>query len=158
MNVDFIDETNQVTDDQKDIIEKLVDFAAKMEEVNGDAELSITLVNNEEIREINRDYRGKDYATDVISFALQEQGEDELEIIGEDLPEHLGDIIVSIEKAKEQADEYQHTFQRELGFLIVHGLLHLLGYDHQSVEEEKEMFERQEHILQEFGLKRNENK
>lgn len=155
MNIDFIDEMNQVTDEELEWLKNLIEYAAEMEEVNQDAELSITFVNNSQIQDINRDYRQKDQPTDVISFAMQETGEDEIEIVGEELPEHLGDIIVSIEKAKEQAQEYNHSYKRELGFLIVHGFLHLLGYDHQTVEEEKEMFERQEHILEEFGLKRD---
>ncbi|MFD2637472.1 rRNA maturation RNase YbeY [Piscibacillus salipiscarius] len=155
MNIDFIDEMNQVTEDELKLLRDLLNYAADMEEVNSEAEISITFVNNEQIQSINRDYRQKDTATDVISFAMQETGEEELQIVGDNLPEHLGDIIVSLEKAKEQAKEYNHSYQRELGFLIVHGFLHLLGYDHQTVEEEKEMFERQEHILEEFGLKRD---
>ncbi|MGP4072513.1 rRNA maturation RNase YbeY [Piscibacillus sp. B03] len=155
MNIDFIDEMNQVTDEELEWLKNLIEYAAEMEEVNQDAELSITFVNNSQIQEINRDYRQKDQPTDVISFAMQETGEDEIEIVGEELPEHLGDIIVSIEKARDQAQEYNHSYKRELGFLIVHGFLHLLGYDHQTVEEEKEMFERQKHILEEFGLKRD---
>ncbi|GEL78313.1 rRNA maturation RNase YbeY [Tenuibacillus multivorans] len=156
MIIDITDETNQTTDEQSELLKQLLDYAGRMEMVNEAAELSVTLVQNETIQEINRDYRGKDKPTDVISFALEEQGENELDIVGEDLPEHLGDIIVSVEQAQDQAEEYGHSFNRELGFLVVHGFLHLLGYDHQTVEEEKEMFERQEHILQEFGLKRNE--
>ncbi|WP_175615999.1 rRNA maturation RNase YbeY [Piscibacillus halophilus] len=156
MNIDFNDELNQITEEEKNWLSKLLQYAAEMEEVNSEAELSVTFVNNTQIQDINREYRQKDQPTDVISFAMQESGENEMEIVGDNLPEHLGDIVVSLEKAKEQAEEYNHSYQRELGFLIVHGFLHLLGYDHQTVEEEKEMFERQEHILEEFGLKRDE--
>lgn len=159
LHIDFIDETGQVSKDIIDMLEKLIKYTAEHEEVDENSEVSISFVNNDEIQRINKQYRGKDYPTDVISFALEEQSEDELEIIGdESLPVHLGDIVISIEKAKEQAEEYEHSFEREIGFLAVHGFLHLLGYDHETDEEEKEMFERQENILQEFGLKRDEER
>ncbi|RPF55597.1 rRNA maturation RNase YbeY [Aquisalibacillus elongatus] len=157
MDIDFIDEQNLLSEEQLGLLEQLLNYAAEMEEIKEDAELSVSFVNNADIQEINRDYRGKDQPTDVISFAMQEQGGEELQISGVDLPDHLGDIIISVERAEQQAEEYQHSFQRELGFLTVHGFLHLLGYDHQTVEEEKEMFERQEHILEEFDLKRDQN-
>jgi probable rRNA maturation factor len=112
-------------------------------------------VTSEEIREINRDYRGKDTPTDVISFALEEEGEDEVEIVGADMPPVLGDIIISADRTKEQAEEYGHSFMRELGFLAVHGFLHLLGYDHMTKEEEEEMFSKQKDLLDEYGLTRS---
>ena len=124
-----------------------------------DTEMSVTFMNNAEIREINRDYRNKDQATDVISFALEDEGEGELAIIFDedeafDLPRNIGDIMISVERAKEQAQEYGHSFDRELGFLAVHGFLHLNGYDHMTPEDEKEMFTLQEDILTAYGLKR----
>jgi probable rRNA maturation factor len=152
--IDFIDETNEVTEEQIDMIEKLLNYAAEMENVQDEAEVSVTFVDNEKIREINRDYRGKDKPTDVISFALEEMGDGEIEIVGAEIPPVLGDIIISVPKAREQAEEYGHSFMRELGFLAVHGFLHLLGYDHETEEEEKEMFSKQEQILEQFGLKR----
>ncbi|RAK22432.1 putative rRNA maturation factor [Anoxybacillus vitaminiphilus] len=152
--IDFIDETNEVTEEQMDMIEKLLNYAAEVENVQDEAEVSVTFVDNEKIREINRDYRGKDKPTDVISFALEEMGDGEIEIVGAELPPVLGDIIISVPKAREQAEEYGHSFMRELGFLAVHGFLHLLGYDHGTEEEEKEMFSKQEQILETFGLKR----
>ncbi|HZG60558.1 MAG TPA: rRNA maturation RNase YbeY [Anoxybacillus sp.] len=152
--IDFIDETNEVTEEQIDMIEKLLNYAAEMENVQDEAEVSVTFVDNEKIREINRDYRGKDKPTDVISFALEEMGDGEVEIVGAEIPPVLGDIIISVPKAREQAEEYGHSFMRELGFLAVHGFLHLLGYDHETEEEEKEMFSKQEQILEQFGLKR----
>lgn len=157
--VDFLDETHSVSEDVFNLIENLLQYAYKEEKIKEDCEVSITFVTNDNIQKINHHYRDKDAPTDVISFALEEQSEDELEIIGdESLPVHLGDIVISIEKAKEQAEEYEHSFEREIGFLAVHGFLHLLGYDHETDEEEKEMFERQENILQEFGLKRDEER
>jgi probable rRNA maturation factor len=152
--IDSIDETNSL--DQTEIIqiENILAFASRKQKVESGSEISITFVSNEKIQEINRDYRGKDQPTDVISFAMEELGEGEIEVVGTDQPRILGDIIISIPKAKEQAEEYGHSFMRELGFLAVHGLLHLLGFDHETEEEEKVMFSLQREILEEYGLKR----
>ncbi|MCU9613916.1 rRNA maturation RNase YbeY [Caldibacillus lycopersici] len=154
LDMDFNDETESLTEEQINTLEKLLHLAAKMEAIEEKSELSLTFVDNERIQEINRDYRDKDQPTDVISFALEETVEDELDIIGADMPRVLGDIIISVPRAQEQANEYGHSFMRELGFLSVHGLLHLLGYDHQTEEQEKIMFGKQEEILQAFGLTR----
>ncbi|MEC5261049.1 rRNA maturation RNase YbeY [Bacillus amyloliquefaciens] len=153
--IDIVDETNSVSADALQEVEKLLQFAAKKEGVQDQAEVSVTIVTNNEIREINRDYRGKDTPTDVISFALEEEGEDEVEIVGADMPPVLGDIIISADRTKEQAEEYGHSFMRELGFLAVHGFLHLLGYDHMTKEEEEEMFSKQKDLLDEYGLTRS---
>lgn len=156
MNIDFQDHTGEVTEEIINILERLLQLAGEKETVANDAEISVSFVNNNEIQEINRDYRDKDEPTDVISFAMQESVEGEIMIdVGDlDIPETLGDIIISIEKAKEQAEEYNHSYVRELGFLAVHGFLHLLGYDHMNDEDEKIMFTKQEEILGEFGLER----
>lgn len=154
MMIDFIDEHNFVDKQQKNEIEKLLQFAAKKEGIDPEAELSVTFVNNDEIQEINRTYRGKDQPTDVISFAMEEMGEGEIAIVGDNLPTILGDIIISIPRAKEQAEEYSHSFMRELGFLSVHGFLHLLGYDHIEKEDEVIMFAKQKELLEEYGLHR----
>ena len=154
LHIDFIDETEGLTEAQTREIENLLQFAAVKEVVEEDTEISITFVENARIQEISREYRNKDKATDVISFAMEEMGEGEIPLIGEGLPRMLGDIIISIPKAVEQAEEYGHSFMRELGFLSVHGFLHLLGYDHETTEEEKIMFTRQKEILDEFGLQR----
>lgn len=153
--LDITDETGRVPEDQLAEIEKILQFAAAEEGVADGAEVSVTIVNNEEIQKINKEYRGKDYPTDVISFALEEDGEGEIEIIGADMPPVLGDIIISADKAREQAEEYEHSLMRELGFLTVHGFLHLLGYDHMTEEEEKEMFTKQKDILNRYGLSRS---
>jgi probable rRNA maturation factor len=152
--IDLVDETNQLSDEQMEDIEKLLNFAAEKENVEDNSEVSVTFVSNERIHEINREYRDKDAPTDVISFAMEELGEGEIELIGEELPRVLGDIIISIPKAEEQAKEYGHSFIRELGFLSVHGFLHLLGYDHMEKEEEEKMFSRQKEILDDHGLTR----
>ncbi|MFD0768048.1 rRNA maturation RNase YbeY [Bacillus sp. CGMCC 1.60114] len=152
--IDFFDETEEVREEYVDMIQQLVEKAAETESVEDGAELSITFVNNERIQEINREYRDKDQPTDVISFAMEDIGEGEMEIVGVEMPRMLGDIIISIPRAKEQAEEYGHSFERELGFLAVHGFLHLLGYDHMTEEEEKVMFGKQKEILDTFGLGR----
>jgi probable rRNA maturation factor len=152
--IDFIDETNEVSEEQQKELEKLLEAAAIYENLQEDAEVSVTFVDNDRIQEINHQYRDKNQPTDVISFALEEMGEDEMQIIGDEMPRVLGDIVISIPKAHEQAEEYNHSFMRELGFLTVHGFLHLLGYDHETSEDEKEMFTRQKDILEQYGLSR----
>ena len=149
--IDFSDHTELVKDEWYEQIEKLLNFAKQQEEISEDAELSITFVDKSEIQEINKMYRDKDKVTDVISFALEE---DEPDIIGLDIPRVLGDIIICTDVAKEQAESYNHSFERELGFLALHGFLHLLGYDHMTDEDEKEMFGRQDAILNAYGLTR----
>ncbi|WP_010531026.1 rRNA maturation RNase YbeY [Lentibacillus jeotgali] len=154
MHIDFHDQTKSVPSDYADLLQRLLVFAAKKEEIASEAEVSVTFVSNQEIKEINRNYRQQDRPTDVISFAMQEKVTDEVEIIGEDLPLVLGDIVISVDKAKEQAEEYGHPLERELSFLTVHGFLHLLGYDHMNKEDETEMFRKQDDILGEFGIER----
>ena len=155
LNIDFLDETNEVKDEHLELVEKLLQHAAKVEKIEEGSEVSITFVTNEAIHEINREYRDKDQPTDVISFALEEMGEGEVKIIGEGIPRILGDIIISTDRTREQAAEYGHSFERELGFLAVHGFLHLLGYDHMTEQDEKEMFSKQDEILSSFGLSRD---
>lgn len=150
--IDFNDHTNLVKDEWYHQIEDLINFAKEKENIHEDAELSVTFVNKDEIQEINKNYRDKDRVTDVISFALEE---DEPDIIGLDIPRVLGDIIICTDVVKEQAESYNHSFERELGFLALHGFLHLLGYDHMNEEDEKEMFGRQKEILNAYGLTRD---
>lgn len=155
LNIDFLDETGIVQDEHIALVEKLLQHAAQEEGVEAESEVSVTFVDNEAIHEINRQYRDKDQPTDVISFAMEELGEGEVQIIGEGIPRVLGDIIISTDRTKEQAEEYGHSFERELGFLAVHGFLHLLGYDHMTEADEKEMFGKQDAILASFGLSRD---
>ncbi|EKU49910.1 rRNA maturation RNase YbeY [Staphylococcus massiliensis] len=150
--IDFSDHTNEVEASWFEQIEDLLTFAKSKEGIEEEAELSVTFVDKEEIQSINRDYRDKDKVTDVISFALEE---DEPEIEGLDMPRVLGDIIICTDVAKEQAESYNHSFERELGFLALHGFLHLLGYDHMNEADEKKMFGRQTEILNEYGLTRD---
>ncbi|MCY9063107.1 rRNA maturation RNase YbeY [Bacillus inaquosorum] len=153
--IDIVDETGSVSEEMLKEVENLLQFAAEREGVQNQAEVSVTIVTNEDIQQINKDYRGKDAPTDVISFALEEEGEGEVEIVGAEMPPVLGDIIISADRTREQAEEYNHSFKRELGFLAVHGFLHLLGYDHMTKEEEEEMFTKQKDLLDAYGLKRS---
>ncbi|WP_270914866.1 rRNA maturation RNase YbeY [Staphylococcus saprophyticus] len=150
--IDFSDHTNLMKEDWFTQIDKLLTFAKEQENIEEEAELSVTFVDKDEIQEINKMYRDKDKVTDVISFALEE---DEPEITGIEMPRVLGDIIICTDVAQEQADSYGHSFERELGFLALHGFLHLLGYDHMNEQDEKQMFGRQDQILNAYGLTRD---
>ncbi|CAJ1184908.1 rRNA maturation RNase YbeY [Fructilactobacillus sanfranciscensis] len=160
MDLEIYDETNgQVSEDQKKLIKNVLDFAAKKIGLKANTEMSVTMVKNDRIQEINRDYRKVDRATDVISFAIEDENDDEFPVMMSDemkaeIPENIGDIFVSIDKVNEQADFLGHSVDRELGFLIVHGFLHLNGYDHMKPEDEKVMFDLQRKILNEYGLKK----
>lgn len=152
--IDFSDHTELVKDEWYEQIEKLLNFAKQEEQINEDAELSITFVDKSEIQEINKMYRDKDKVTDVISFALEED-EPDIDMSEFNIPRVLGDIIICTDVAQEQSESYGHSFERELGFLALHGFLHLLGYDHMNEEDEKEMFGRQVAILNAYGLTRD---
>lgn len=117
-----------------------------------EAEVSITFVDDRAIADLNRDHRGLNKPTDVLSFS-QLEGE-ELAALPEGQPVLLGDIVVSLERCMEQAADYGHSFERELGFLVAHGMLHLLGYDHQTPEDEAAMMGKTEEILGGLGLTR----
>ncbi|WP_225743962.1 rRNA maturation RNase YbeY [Marinilactibacillus sp. Marseille-P9653] len=157
MEIILYDETNRLKPEEEQLITEILDFSAEKLSIETTAEISVTIVDNQRIQEINKTYRNKDYATDVISFAMEDEHEDEWVMPDDDsfdLPRVLGDLFISIEKTIEQAEEYGHSFKRELGFLVVHGLLHLNGYDHMNETDEKEMFSLQEEILKEYGLER----
>jgi probable rRNA maturation factor len=118
-----------------------------------EAQLSVTFVDDGRIRELNAQWRGKDRPTDVLSFPMIEPAE--LEAPGPSgIPRMLGDIVVSLEMASRQASEYGHSVEREIGFLLVHGLLHLLGEDHETPEQDESMRARQREILALWGLDR----
>ena len=119
-----------------------------------DAEVSITLTDDAHIHALNREYRAVDRPTDVISFALNES--EEPEIAGGPAIDGLGDIVLSVERAKAQAAEYGHSLRREIVFLTVHGMLHLLGYDHVEEAERQEMEEEQRHVMAALGVLREE--
>lgn len=156
MDIVIYDETTHITEKKMTWMEDLLQFAAAKLAIPENAEISITVVDDQKIRDINREYRGKDAVTDVISFALEDDEDIFMMLDNEegDIPRDLGDIFLSYDKAVEQAEEYGHSVDRELGFLLVHGFLHLNGYDHMTEADEKEMFSLQEEILREYGLKR----
>ncbi len=131
-----------------DTINELLNFVIIKEKLEN-CLFNIILVDNDYIHKLNKEYRGIDRVTDVISFAL-EDSQDEVKLDFR----VLGDIYISVDKAKDQAKEYGHSFLRELSFLTIHGLLHLLGYDHMTKEEEEIMFKKQDELLNEFGITR----
>ena len=133
----------------EDIIEKVVSKTFEIERVKN-ASCSIIIVDNSYIHKLNKEYRGIDKITDVISFALED---DKSMVIPDDI-RLLGDIYISLDRAKEQAKEYGHSLKRELCFLAVHGIYHLLGYDHEKEEEAEVMFKKQEEVLKEYGITR----
>ncbi len=134
--------------DELEEVRKFIDFALKEQKLDN-VVFNVIIIDNEEIHKINKEYRGIDRPTDVISFALED---DDTFVAME--KRILGDIYISIDKAREQAVEYGHSLLRELCFLTIHGILHLLGYDHMEASEEKIMFELQERILNDYGIKR----
>ncbi len=131
------------------LIRRAVKTALKSEDFDRPAEVSVTIVDNEAIHEMNLEHRGIDRPTDVLSFPMFDEDFDDGEACV------LGDIVISLEKAKEQAESYGHSLEREIAFLTVHSVLHLLGYDHEEGKaEESEMFAKQEKILETMGLTR----
>ena len=115
------------------------------------AEVGVTLTDEETIHQLNREYRGVDAPTDVLSFALEEGDDEELTGLAEPLPELLGDIVICLPFARCQAQEYGHSFTRELLYLVVHGLLHLLGHDHQQDNDRRRMRAEEEKFLMDEG-------
>lgn len=152
MEISFcsLPETFDFPEKWQSFLEEVLQAAGKMEEVAADREVEFVLTNDVEIHKLNREYRSKDAPTDVLSFAWEES--EEL-FPGED--QMLGQIIVSLDRAKEQAKEYGHSLEREMAFLSIHGLLHLLDYDHEiGPAEEKQMRKREKEILDSLGIDR----
>ena len=136
------------------LVRRCCSAVLQMEEFFDPAEVSVTYVDNEQIRELNAEYRNKDSATDVLSFPLGENGEYDVNMETGALL--LGDIIISVPRAIEQAEMYGHSLRREIGFLTVHSMLHLLGYDHENEGiEAVRMREKEEQVLNKLGLKRD---
>lgn len=144
-----------VTEEYKKIIKKTVNAALRHEKAAFSAEVSVTFTDNEKIHELNLAHRGKDSATDVLSFPLFEK-ESLPKDGGEQEYVPIGDVVISLEKARAQAEEYGHSFEREIAFLTVHSILHLVGYDHEvSEKDEKYMNETCEKVLEKLGLTRD---
>ncbi len=137
----------EIPADWEEKINRVVAICLREEQMPEEAEVDLLFVDNEAIREMNREYRDKDSATDVLSFPMYEPDEeidDEDEIL-------FGDIVISLERAQEQCEEYGHSLEREVMYLLVHGLLHLSGYDHMEEEEKKVMRAQEEKLLAQIG-------
>lgn len=164
MYIEMIDETGLVSQEIMEQTLDLLNFAAR-KTGKDEKEMSVTFVTNERSHVLNLEYRDTDRPTDVISLEYKpespilfderdlEENPDLAEMLSE-FDAYIGELFISIDKAKEQAQEYGHSFEREMGFLAVHGFLHINGYDHYTPEEEKEMFTLQEEILTAYGLTR----
>lgn len=150
MNVLFENTTKIEVNEQ--LINDVIKESLNYENISNNCEISVTIVDNVEIHSINLKHRGIDRATDVLSFPLIDFERETIPTDGSMI--YLGDIIISIERAIEQAKEYGHSLDREVGFLTAHSMLHLLGYDHMVEEEEKVMFKKQEEILANLNLRR----
>lgn len=148
MEIEIFNETEENLDKELKELKNLLESAAKDEGLDNIL-FNVIIINNSKIRELNKNYRNIDRETDVISFALEDDKTFNLEEI-----RVLGDIYISVEKARAQALEYGHSFKRELSFLAIHGFLHLLGYDHMEKEEEEIMFKKQEEVLSRYEITR----
>ena len=160
----MVDETGQVSEEILKQTQEILEFAAQ-KTGKENKEMAVTFVSNERSHELNLEYRDTDRPTDVISLeykpeldiAVDEEDlldHPELAEMLEDFDAYIGELFISVDKAREQAEEYGHSFEREMGFLAVHGFLHINGYDHYTPEEEAEMFSLQEEILTAYGLTR----
>lgn len=154
MNIDFVfdNEVENFENNYEQDFTAIIEQALKTLNINDDVEVSCVLVDDERIHEINKEYRHIDRSTDVISFAM----EDNDQFYVEGMPRSLGDIFISVDHAKKQAEEYGHSLKREMCFLFTHGILHLLGYDHMTDEQEKEMFGLQDEILGALNIGRGD--
>ncbi|NMS89957.1 rRNA maturation RNase YbeY [Clostridioides difficile] len=149
----ILDDRQDKLEVNEELIEKIKDIIIECLDYEGyddNYEVSLSFVDNKEIHELNREYRGVDRVTDVLSFPLLSDDFEDVELE----EESLGDIVVSLERALEQSIEYNHSFEREVCFLICHSMLHLLGYDHDTDENTKEMREKEEHILNKLNITR----
>lgn len=147
-NIEIFNQTEEELD-ELETVKKVLDFAVKKENLEN-VDFNVIIVGEDYIHELNKNYRNIDRVTDVITFAL----EDDDTVINASDRRVLGDVYICLDRAKSQAIEYQHSFLREICFLAVHGFYHLLGYDHQTKEEEEVMFTKQEEVLSGCGIKR----
>lgn len=150
-DIDFlgIDETEEYNELINKVLQKCFEEEGLLD---SKLYISVILTNPDEIQKINREYRKVDKATDVLSFPMYER--DEIKDLNKEIEEPIGDVIISLEKVKEQADEYGHSFERELSYMLVHGFYHLMGYDHIEESDKKEMREKEENILNTLNITR----
>ncbi len=157
INIENEQDKIQIASELEDIIKKVVNKALEYENITENCEVNILLTDNDEIREINKEQRDIDSATDVLSFPYLMTEDGELLCSEEDYFEGylgLGDIVISLERAKEQSEEFGHSFEREVGFLTCHSVLHLLGFDHMEEEERRVMRQKEEAVLELINLRR----
>jgi probable rRNA maturation factor len=156
MEIMIINQQNIVVynKDLQHVITNMVNHTARLGRLPKNAEVSILIVDNSYIQELNLIYRNQNKPTDVLSFSMNETLENEPEYETGSEVNLLGDIVISLEQALAQSQEYGHSLERELGFLVVHGMLHLLGYDHESEDERKLMRSLEEKVMQEARLER----
>ena len=140
--------------EEESLIQTVVQTVLREENIQKNLDVSVTLTNNEIIRSINKEHRNIDKETDVLSFPMVEREEIASLKQEDDTEDILGDIIISVPKVREQAEEYGHSFERELAYLVTHGMLHLLGYDHMIEEEKQVMRKREEEILAKLHITR----
>lgn len=154
MELYFVNEQNLYDDTSgiEDVIRMCVKKVFEVENIDSSVEVSVMFVDNDGIKDLNREFRNKDTATDVLSFPQYSN----LNEIENDPEPNLGDIVISLERAKEQADEFGHSFEREIGFLTVHSMYHLLGYDHDTETHTNEMRKKEEFALNSMGLTRDD--
>jgi probable rRNA maturation factor len=156
MDIQTFDHTKAEDSKNLDLITDILEFAGNYLHLDEETEISVTLMHNDEIHQINKEYRNVDRPTDVISFAINDADEDIImdPEMAEEIPANIGDLMISVDKVAEQAEFLGHSYERELGFLCVHGFLHLNGYDHMEKEDQEKMFPLQKEIMNAYGLKR----
>ena len=156
METMIINQQNKVeyTRELQQVINRVIKAAARLTKLPENSEVSVMIVDNSYIQELNFIYRNKNRPTDVLSFAMNELGEDEPDFDFSGETQVLGDIVISLEQALKQSEEYGHSLQRELGYLVAHGMLHLLGYDHEAEDETQLMRGLEEKIMQAVNLER----
>ena len=155
-NIELGDFEKDLSEEILQAVQKVGEYILKYENLEGDFEISLTFVDDEEIQNLNRDYRQKDAPTDVLSFPMLEiEDFDNLEDFAQFGPILLGDIIISMPTAKNQAKEYGHSIKREIAFLLCHSMLHLLGYDHIDEDERVQMEKMQNEIMNAVQITRD---
>lgn len=141
----------KIEEDVKDAVEKVVSECLKLEGLSTNYEISVSFVDNEEIKELNKEYRGIDRPTDVLSFPMED---DET---SQDYTPILGDIVISAEKALQQSVEFGHSFKREVAYLTAHSMFHLMGYDHETEEEKLVMRQKEKEVMKRLKIFKTEN-
>ncbi|ARW19586.1 Endoribonuclease YbeY [Pediococcus pentosaceus] len=156
MDIQTFDHTKEENPKNLELITDILEFAGNYLHLDEETEISVTLMHNDEIHQINKEYRNVDRPTDVISFAINDADEDIImdPEMAEEIPANIGDLMISVDKVAEQAEFLGHSYERELGFLCVHGFLHLNGYDHMEKEDQEKMFPLQKEIMNAYGLNR----